>query len=327
VSATGQTSDDATLLAQEAPGAPARPSEVSLVVDAVVVAYNSRDTLRACVEPLTQVQWAAVTVVDNRSPDDSVATIADLPARIVSAPRNGGFAYGCNLGMAGGSAEFVLLVNPDAIIDEANLAALVDALQADSGLAAVGPRTIDELGRVALTQRRFPRLRSTYAQALFLHRAAPLADWSDDAVRDPAAYERPGSPDWVSGCCVLLRREAVESVGGLDEGFFLYAEETDLFRRLGAAGWRVGFEPGAEAWHYGQGSAAPSVTEPVRAYSRVRYARKHHGRVVAALEAVGLALGGVTHAMTWIHRPGVARGHLRAAFAALGAIRSVGATV
>jgi len=294
-------------------------------VDVIVVAYNSRQTLRACVEPLTRLPWVGVTVVDNASPDDSVALIKDLPVRIIRAPRNGGFAYGCNIGIRASSAEFVLLLNPDAAIDETSLAVLVDVLRADSSLAGVGPRTVKEDGTLLYTQRRFPRLRSTFAQGLFLHRAAPHAAWSDDAVRDPAAYERQGRPEWVSGCCVLLRREAITSVGGLDERFFLYAEETDLFRRLADAGWRAGFEPSAQARHAGHGSANANATEPIRAASRVRYARKHHGRVVAALEGAGLALGSITHAARWLRVPGRAQGHLAAARAAIRAVRSAGA--
>ncbi len=203
----------------------------------------------------------------------------------------------------------------------------MEALRADPRLAAVGPRTIDEDGELQFTQRRFPRLRSTYAQALFLHRAAPLAAWSDDAVRDLAAYERPDTPEWVSGCCVLLRRSAFESASGLDEGFFLYAEETDLFRRLATAGWRVGYEPRAVASHIGQGSVSADTTEHFRAHSRVRYARKHHGALVAFLEGLGLALGNVTHAAAWITRPARARGHLDAARAALRATHTVGDTL
>lgn len=307
---------------------PATPSRNGAsTIDVIVVAYNSRDTLRASVEPLTHLPWVDVTVVDNASPDDSAATVSDLAVRVISAPRNGGFAYGCNLGIAASSAEFVLLLNPDASIDANSLEVLRDTLRANGSLAGVGPLTVDVTGRLLFTQRRFPRLRSTYAQALFMHRAAPLAEWSDDAVRDPHAYERPGSPEWLSACCLLLRRTALESVGGLDEGFFLYAEETDLFRRLAAAGWRAGFEPRATARHIGQGSAPADSTEPIRATSRVRYARKHHGAAVAALEAIGLALGAVTHAAMWAHRPARARGHLHAARAALRATRTVGSTV
>ena len=297
-------------------------------VDVVVVAYNSRDTLRACVEPLARAGSLDVIVVDNRSPDDSAGVVADLPVQVIRAPRNGGFAYGCNLGIAAGDAEHVLLLNPDAAIEPASVAVLCDALRADPRLGGVGPRVLRADGRLAFSQRRFPRLRSTYAQGLLLHRVAPHATWCDEVIRDPAAYERAGSPDWISGCCVLLRRDAVEAVGGLDEGFFLFSEEIDLFQRLAAAGWRAGFEPAATASHIGSGSAAPETMEHIQAYSRVRYARKHGGPVVALLEGVGVAFGALMHAAMWAaRRPARARGHLQAARSALGAVRSVGGTV
>ena len=320
-----------TTLAGAAPGVtgPSAGSGASPVgratIDVVVVAYNSRDTLRVCIKPLAGLPWVDVTVVDNACPDDSARVVEDLPVSIVRSPHNGGFAYGCNLGMANGSADLVLLLNPDAEIDEASLAVLVDALRVDPSLAGVGPRTVDDGGDLVFTQRRFPRLHFTYAQGLFVHRAAPRATWAHDAIRDPKAYERPGTPEWISGCCVLLRREAVASVGGLDEGFFLYSEETDLFKRLATAGWRAGFEPRATARHIGYQSADPNATEPIRALSRVRYARKHHGRLVALLEALGAALGGLAHAAVWIRCPARARGHLFAARAALHAVRSTGA--
>jgi len=309
-----------------APAARGAVAAEPAIVDVVVVAYNSRDTLRVCVEPLARLPWVDVTVVDNACPEDSGRAIEDLPVRIVRAPRNGGFAYGCNLGMASGSADFVLLLNPDAEIDAASLATLLDALRADPSLAGVGPRTVDDAGNLVFTQRRFPRLRVTYAQGLFLHRAAPGAAWADEKIRDVEAYARPGTSEWISGCCVLLRREAVALVGGLDEGFFLYSEETDLFKRLATAGWRVGFEPRATARHVGYQSADRNATEPIAAVSRVRYARKHHGRVVALLEASGVALGAVAHAAVSIHRPARARGNLIAARAALRAVRSREAT-
>ncbi len=294
----------------------------STPVDVVVVAYNSRDTLRACVEPLAHLPWVDVTVVDNACPEDSTRVVEDLPVRIVRAPRNGGFAYGCNLGMAHGSSQFVLLLNPDAEIDAASLVVLVDALRGDPALAGVGPYTVDETGNLIFTQRRFPLLRFTYAQGLFLHRAAPGAAWGNDEIRDPEAYVRPGKPEWLSGCCVLLRRDAVIAVGGLDEGFFLYSEETDLFKRLASAGWRAGFEPRATACHIGYQSADRNTTEPIRAASRVRYARKHHGRLIAALEAAGVALGSLVHAVVLIRHTARARGNLLAARAALRSVRS-----
>lgn len=314
---------DASLAAADpcaSDGTGALPAEPA-TVDVVIVAYNSRDTLRMCIDPLVRVPWVDVTVVDNACPKDSAGVVADLPVRIIRSPRNGGFAYGCNVGSANGSADFVLFLNPDAEINAASLAVLVDALRADTTLAGVGPLTVDAAGDVIFTQRRFPRLRFTYAQGLFLHRVAPGAAWADDQIRASEAYERSGKAEWISGCCMLLRREAMESVGGLDERFFLYSEEIDLFKRLASAGWQAGFEPRATARHIGYQSADRDATEQVRARSRVRYARKHHGRVVAALEASGVALGALARAAVWIRRPARARGHLVAAGAAIRALR------
>ncbi|MGH2716449.1 MAG: glycosyltransferase family 2 protein [Thermoleophilaceae bacterium] len=287
------------------------------VVDAVVVSYRSADTLRGCVEPLAAMPGVRVTVVDNASPDDAIATIADLPARVVRSPRNGGFSYGCNLGAARGDAPFLLFLNPDARMDRAALEALVAALTGDPRAALVGPRIVDEHGALAWSQRRFPRLRSTFAQAVFLHRLYPRAEWSDELVRDAGAYERPGAPEWLSGACMLARRDAFESVGGFDEGFFLYCEDTDLCRRLWDAGRTVRFEPAAEVHHVGGASSGAGETRAIAARSRVRYARKHLGPLAARVEALGVALGEATHAATAVSRPATRRGHLAALRAVL----------
>ena len=293
-----------------------------MIVDAVIVAYNSRDTLRACVEPLASQPWVNVVVVDNASPDDSAGAVADLPVNTIRAPRNGGFAYGCNLGVAAGTGEFVLFVNPDARIEPGSLQTLVESLREDPRLGGVGPRTFGDDGRLLLTQRRFPRLRSTYSQAVGLHHIARGATWAGDVISDPGAYTRPTTPEWLSGACVLMRRSALEAAGGLDEGFFLYSEETDLFRRLQSRGWRARFEPQATAYHQCNGSAPRDSTAPILAQSRVRYARKHHGALVSLLEAVGVAIEALIRAAVWARRPARRRGHLASARAALNAARS-----
>ena len=293
------------------------------LVDVVVVAYNSRATLRACVAPLCELPWVRVTVVDNASPEGGAETVADLPLRLIRAPRNGGFSYGCNLGVAGGEAPYVLLLNPDARLDAAGLERLVAVLHEDPATGVAGPRLLDDEGGLAWSQRRFPRLRSTFAQALFVQRLLPRATWTDEVIRDPAAYERPGEPDWLSGACLLLRRDALERLGGLDEGFFLYSEDTDLCRRLRDAGYRVRYEPGVTARHEGGASAPRTTTEWIAARSRVRYARKHEPAPVAVAAALGVALSAATHAAVWLHRPDRARGHAAAARAALTSTRSM----
>lgn len=208
-------------------------------VDIVVVAYQSRDRLRDCVRPLLGLPDVRVIVADNASPDRGIETIADLDVTCLRLPRNGGFAYGCNAGWTAGHGEYVLLLNPDATIDAASLQALVAVLDADQGAGAVAPRILHEDGDREASLRRFPRLRSTYAQALFLHRVFRRASWTDELIQDPAVYERPGAHEWVSGACILVRRSALTQLGGLDDGFFLYCEDIDLCRRLADHGLAV----------------------------------------------------------------------------------------
>ena len=282
------------------------------MVDVVIVAYNSRERLRACVAPLLEAPGLNVIVVDNASPDRSLDAVRDLRVTAIQLPVNGGFAHGVNAGWRAGSLPYVLLLNPDARIDPTSLETLVRVLEDDQTVGAVAPRIVNEDGTLDYSQRRFPRLRSTYARALFLHRLFPAATWTDELVRDEDAYARRGSPDWVSGACILLRREALALLDGLDEGFFMYGEDIDLCRRLRVAGYGIRFEPSAVVEHEGGASAPRAELLPVLAASRLRYAAKHRGTPAALLERIGVALEAATHLA--VARGGLAAraGHARA---------------
>jgi N-acetylglucosaminyl-diphospho-decaprenol L-rhamnosyltransferase len=274
-------------------------------VDVVVVSYNSREDLRDCVEPLAREEDVLVVVVDNASADGSLEVVADLPVVTVALPENRGFAHGCNAGWRRSDSPYVLLLNPDARMSPDSLRRLVRVLEENECAGAVAPRILNADGSLDFSQRRFPRLVSTYAQALFLHRLFPKAEWTDEVVRNPAAYSGPASPDWVSGACILARRTALDELGGLDDGFFMYGEDIDLCRRLRKAGYDVLFEPSATVVHEGGGSAPRPALLPVLAASRIRYAHKHANPAVAVLERVGVGLGALTHIL-------VARGGLQA---------------
>src|SRR4051812_16306638 len=112
-------------------------------VDAVIVSYNSSDTPRDCVISLLATPGVAVTVVDNTSPDGSLETIADLPVKAIQSGRNGGFGFGCNVGLTAGEAPLVLFLNPDARLSAGALDAMAGVLDAEPGVALVGPRLID----------------------------------------------------------------------------------------------------------------------------------------------------------------------------------------
>jgi GT2 family glycosyltransferase len=285
-------------------------------VDVVIVSHNSAPHLRASVEPLAQRDGLNVTVVDNGSSDGSLGVIGDLPVRTI-AQENVGFAAGCNAGWRAGSAPYVLFLNPDAHIDASGVETLVDVLENQSEAAIAAPRIVGDDGVLNFSLRRFPRLRSTYAQALYLHRLAPTASWADEIVRAEGAYERPGVHEWVSGACLLVRRSVLERLNGWDAGFFLYCEDIDLCRRVYDAGLEVRFDPRATVVHEGGGSAPRSAMLPYLAESRVRYARLHRSRAGAIAERLGIAFEAATH-MLLSRGGGSARaGHARSLFVAL----------
>lgn len=280
-------------------------------LDVVVVAYGSRDTLRACVEALVGVGGVRVIVVDNASPDESLETVADLDLETVRLDRNLGFGAGCNAGWRQGDAPAVLFLNPDARLDEAAVRQLLAAFD-DERVGVVGPRIVGDDGQLDFSQRRFPRLRSTFAQALFLHRLLPSAAWVDEVVRDPAAYAEAHDVEWLSGACLLVRRSLLERLGGFDERFFMYCEDKDLCRRAWNSGAVVRYEPAAVVEHEGGVSAPRAGLLPVLAASRVRYAKKHSGRVVALGERLGIVVGALTHLALTRKGRAVRAGHARA---------------
>jgi N-acetylglucosaminyl-diphospho-decaprenol L-rhamnosyltransferase len=283
-------------------------------VDVVIVSYNSRAHLRRCAEGLASVSWTRVYVVDNASPDRSPEVVADLSVDVIESKENRGFASGCNLGIRAGHAPYVLLLNPDAQLDPKSLSTLVEVLEQDQEAGAIGPRIVHEDGGLDHSLRRFPRLRSTFARALFLHHAFPRSAWADEVIRDEAVYERGGTHDWISGACILVRRSLLERLGGLDDGFFMYCEDKDLCARIWESGFSVRFEPRACCIHDGGGSAPQAALLPVLAASRLRYAQKHTMPLVAACERVGLILNEAVRSLVTRAGPGARTGHARSLF-------------
>lgn len=286
-------------------------------VDVVVVSYNNRESLRHNLEALVKVPWVHVVVVDNASPDGTLDAVRDLPLAAIQLPDNRGFAHGVNAGWRSGNSPYVLLLNPDASIDSSSLGTMVSALQDDATIGAVAPKIVASDGSLEYSQRRYPRLRSTFAQAFFLHRVFSEASWTDELIRERGVYEARGTPDWVSGACILVRRLVLEELDGLDESFFMYAEDIDFCRRLRQAGFDLLYEPDAVVEHEGGASGPRTSLLPVLATSRLRYAVKHRSGGAVFLERVGIALGSLTHAVVSSGGVAARAGHLRALRAVL----------
>ena len=224
---------------------------------AVVVSYNSATYLPDCLRSLRSEGVADVVVVDNASSDGSVevAGAVDPEARVIETGANLGFGSAANRGVAATLSEYVLILNPDTVVEPGTVKALSEAFDRDPGLAVVGPRMENLDGTVYPSVRRFPALGVAAGHA-FLGLVWPanpytrryrMLDWNHD---HPAA-----DVDWVGGACVLVRRAAFDVVGGFDEAYFMYVEDVDLCWRLGQAGWRIGYEPAGRVVHALGGSS------------------------------------------------------------------------
>lgn len=285
-------------------------------VDVVVVTYNSREVIRACVEPLCSHPDIDVIVVDNNSSDGTLDAIAGLAVHTIPRNDNLGFAFACNRGWRGGRAPFVVFLNPDTRADAADILGLADVLAEQPAVGAVGPLIHDEDGHVHVSQRRFPRAAISLASAFFVPRLRPSTRWSLDIVA-PGTYERSGSPDWVSGACVAVPRALLETIGGLDERFFMYYEDADLGRRVRDAGFDVRFEPRISIMHVGGASAPRARLIPVMTESRILYAEKHGGRAGELRERAATVIYALTHMLLTTQGAEARRGYKRALTVAL----------
>ncbi len=262
---------------------------------AVVVTYRSARTIENCLRALRRCREAGlceVVVVDNASPDNTRELLRPHEewARVIDAGSNLGFGRGCNRGLAEASTPYVVFVNPDAELEPEALRALIEFAEANPRAGIAAPAIIEPDGTLQ------------HAGGLPTPASVVLASWPGHADRARVAVEPGSAPrrvDWVCGALFLARTDLMRSLGGFDPRFFLYWEETDLWRRALAAGseiWAVGT---AVATHVGGASAVSDPREPQWArsiprhyfQSRFYYLRKHYGAPVAcAVEIAELAL-------------------------------------
>jgi N-acetylglucosaminyl-diphospho-decaprenol L-rhamnosyltransferase len=226
-------------------------------VSAVVVSYNSATYLPDCLRSLRSEGVSEVVVVDNASSDGSVAAAraADPDATVVETGGNLGFGTAANRGVAATGSPYVLILNPDTVVEPGTVKALSAALDRDAGLAVVGPRIENVDGTLYPSVRRFPDLTVAFGHA-FLGLVWPTNPYTRRYRMLDWDHDRPANDvDWVGGACVMVRRAAFDVVAGFDEEYFMYVEDVDLCWRLGLAGWRVGYEPGGRVVHALGGSS------------------------------------------------------------------------
>ncbi|MEQ1572669.1 MAG: glycosyltransferase family 2 protein [Vicinamibacterales bacterium] len=249
-------------------------------ISAVLVNYNAgtelRRALQSIADELAGSCWEAV-VVDNASTDGSLDSVQEFApnARTLRNEENIGFARGVNQGFAATSAPLVLIMNPDCRLVEGSIGVLSAVLQRHEQCAIAGPRILNPDGSVQGSARGDPNmLTGLFGRAQLLGRLLP---GTTIARRNVVANEaiRSGEEslvvDWLSGACMLARRDSLARVGGFDERYFLYWEDADLCRRLRGRGEHVRYVPNATAVHRVGHSSRTAQASAIRAFHESAY--------------------------------------------------------
>lgn len=224
-------------------------------VSIAIVNWNASHFLSPCLRSIynngASEDHLEVLIVDNASADGSAELIeAEFPqARVLRNDSNLGFAKATNQAIRLSHGRYVLLLNPDTVLFPSAISAMVSFLDKHPKVAAVGPRTLNSNGQTVESYAPFPGLE------MALRGLRLVATASYECLLEPPSLE-PKPVDWVCGACMMVRREALDQVGLLDEGFFMYWEETDLCWRLWQHGWEVYYLPEACITHHMAGSSA-----------------------------------------------------------------------
>jgi N-acetylglucosaminyl-diphospho-decaprenol L-rhamnosyltransferase len=260
-------------------------------VSVIVVSYNSRAYLPACLGSLARAAGSAevdVIVADNASSDASAALVREQfpEARLIEMGANRGFGAAVNAAAKEARGDVFLLLNPDTELPADAIETLAARLDADPTSAALAPRQVDARGFFQLAVGPEPKLGWELVRRFVQRRldrgSERVAKLIDNWLATPREVP------WAAASCLLVRRADFERVRGFDEGFFLYFEDLDLCLRLRDGGRRVLYDPTLTVVHHRGASARTAPDLAARAYrdSQARFWKKHRGGLVGF--AVGL---------------------------------------
>lgn len=220
-------------------------------LDIIIVNYNAREDLLACLASLHAAAFARarhIVVVDNASSDQSTEAVRrEFPdVQVIDMGRNAGFAAANNAGIRATTSPLIVLLNSDTIVPPGALDALCERLDA-TGVVAAGPRLLDAHGRPEMSWGPMLTPVAEWRQARLVHAAETGSASAKARVQQLTSAER--IVDWISGACLLVRRDAALAAGLLDERYFIYEEDVDFCAALRAGGGRILFTPAAEITH------------------------------------------------------------------------------
>lgn len=276
-----------------------------VALSVIIVSFNTCKMTLECLQSAfaaTEGIDAEFWVVDNASTDGSVDAIRkEFPSvRIIASDSNLGFGAANNRAMEAAAGELFLLLNSDAFPRQDSIRTLMQTMRRNGRAGAVGPRLLNSDGSLQHSCFRFPSPLHCWRENLWLSALFANSDRFGDYRRWRHDAER--LVDSVSGACMMVRREVFEQVGGFDETFFMYSEETDWQRRMRDAGWLIVFTPASEVVHLGGGSGANDAARINRHFfnSLDYYQWKHHGLAGVISMRSAMLVGCLARLLLWL---------------------------
>lgn len=229
------------------------------MLDVVVVNYNAGDVLSVSMSAVLadSSNISGIYVIDNKSTDGSLDAISELSRdnsilSCIRNTRNMGFAAACNLGLKYSTSPYVLFLNPDCVVTPMAIERLLVTLESNPEAALAGPLVLNSDGTEQAGGRRvIPTPWRSLVRAFGLSRLGvryPRLFWDFNQHRDPLP-DFPIEVEAISGACMLARRDAIDQVGPMDEGYFMHCEDLDWCMRFRQSGWKILFVPDARVVH------------------------------------------------------------------------------
>ena len=270
----------------------------------IIVSYNTRSMTLECVRTLYERLEgisAEVFVVDNASRDGSAQAVAEAFPKVwlIANAANIGFGAANNLALRMAVGRYLLLLNTDAFPHIGCLRALVRYLDDHPRAGVAGPRLVNMDGSLQRSCWRFPTPIRTWLEGLLISDLMARHPAFDDYKHWRHDIER--EVDFIAGACLLVRRDTYVQVGGFDERFFMYQEETDWQFRIKQAGWKVVFTPSGVVTHLGGASGKAEITKVNQIFfeSLDRYNLKHYGRFGLAVNRIAQVVAAALRAGCW----------------------------
>ena len=259
-------------------------------VSVVVVSFNVCGLLDQCLSSVLVTNESLdieIIVVDNASEDGTVSMVRNKypEVKLIRNEDNRGFAEANNQGLAIAKGEYVFVLNPDTIVLPGAITRLVQFMKETDDAGVVGPKLLNSDGSIQSSCQSFPNLLNYAVFSFWSYRLLPTTKHPYRFALGLWNHSGTAEVDWVLGAAMMLRREVIQEVGGLDDDYFLYSEEKDWCFRIWQSGHKVYFLPEARVIHYGGQSATQTRRRSVRELYRslMLFVEKHYSPSYANL--------------------------------------------